>query len=108
MTLSKYDVSHIARLAHLKFTDEELSRYGSQLTSILDYIGQIQQASASNIAPTHTVSGAMNVARADEITCIPEETAREKLLSQSAMRDGDFLKVPGVFETNNESGIMNP
>ena len=89
---------HIARLARLKLSSDEQAHYGPQLTSILAYVGQLQNAAVEGVKPTHTVSGAINVTRADEATCISGETARETLLSQSAMRGGDFLKVPGVFQ----------
>jgi aspartyl-tRNA(Asn)/glutamyl-tRNA(Gln) amidotransferase subunit C len=97
MSLKPEEIQHIARLARLKLTDEELSRYGAQLTSILDYVGQLQSVAAEGVEPTNTVSGAINVTREDVVTCIPGETARKKMLAQSAMRDGHFLKVPGVF-----------
>jgi aspartyl-tRNA(Asn)/glutamyl-tRNA(Gln) amidotransferase subunit C len=99
MTISQKDIQHIARLARLKLSDEELVRYRPQLEGILDYVGQIQHVAETGKAPSPSISQNTNVTRADEITCIPGETARERFLSQSSMRDGEFLKVPGVFET---------
>lgn len=98
MSLSADEIQEIAHLARLKLSDEELARYGAQLTSILDYVGQLQSVAAEGVEPTNTVSGAINVTREDEVTCIPGETARKKMLAQSAKRQGDFLKVPGVFQ----------
>lgn len=99
MPLTNEEIQHIARLARLKLSDEELVRYQPQLEGILEYVGQIQQVVETAKTPSSSLSQNTNITRADEITCIPGETAREKFLSQSSMRDGEFLKVPGVFET---------
>ncbi|MFA4872593.1 MAG: Asp-tRNA(Asn)/Glu-tRNA(Gln) amidotransferase subunit GatC [Patescibacteria group bacterium] len=99
MSLNAEEIQHIARLARLKLSDAELERYRPQLEGILDYVGQIQQVADSAKTPSSSLSINTNVTRTDEVTCIPGETAREKFLSPSAMRDGEFLKVPGVFET---------
>ncbi|MEW6610891.1 MAG: Asp-tRNA(Asn)/Glu-tRNA(Gln) amidotransferase subunit GatC [Patescibacteria group bacterium] len=98
MTLS-HEIQHITRLARLKLSEEEQKGFGSQLTSILDYVSEIQSQKTEGVEPTHTVSGALNVSRNDDITCVSGEMTRDKFLSQSSMREGDFLKVPGVFET---------
>lgn len=98
MSLSNDEIKHIARLARLKLSDAELERYQPQLEGILDYVGQIQQVAGSAKTSSSSLPKNDNITRTDEIACIPGETAREKFLSQSAMRDGDYLKVPGVFQ----------
>ncbi len=64
--LSRDDVLKLARLARLELTDEEVKKFQVELTSILQYVEQIQKADVRGLEPTTQVTGLKNVMREDE------------------------------------------
>jgi aspartyl-tRNA(Asn)/glutamyl-tRNA(Gln) amidotransferase subunit C len=65
--LNRDQVLHVARLARLELTEEEIERYGSELSKVLDYIETIEQlGDLSDVKPTSHVVEVENVLRADE------------------------------------------
>jgi len=65
MALSRAEVEHIAALAHLELTPQEIERYREQLSAILEYAAAIQEVDTSAIPPTATVLPLRNVMRED-------------------------------------------
>ena len=64
--LSRDQVLHVARLARLELTDEEIERFGSELSKVLDHIEMIEQlGDLSDVKPTSHVVEVENVLRAD-------------------------------------------
>lgn len=55
-TLSRDEILHIAKLANLSLSDEEIDRYSSQLSEILKYVEKLGEVNTDNISPmTHTI-----------------------------------------------------
>ena len=94
--LSKDEVSHIAKLSRLALSDEEMERFGDQLSDVLEYVSQLEEVDTENVEPLNNVTGLSNVYVADEI-----EKSDIKLdsIAKNApeFKDGFFV-VPGVFE----------
>ena len=68
MTLSAAEVEHIARLARLSLSEDELARYARQLSAILDYASQLAGLDIEDIPPTATVLPVHSVMReGDEV-----------------------------------------
>lgn len=65
--LSRDDVLKLARLARLELTEEEVEEYRKELSSILQYVEQIQNADVNGLKPTSQVTGLTNVMREDEV-----------------------------------------
>lgn len=77
-TLSSSQVKHVAKLSRLELTDEEVSRFGEQLSSIISYINELESVDTSNVEPTSQTTGLENVTRNDEIIAediLPVENA---------------------------------
>ena len=55
MSLTQAEVEHIAKLARLELTQEELARYREQLSAILDYAARLRELDTSQIPPTTSV-----------------------------------------------------
>ena len=65
--LSSDQVLHVARLARLELTPEEVERFGGELSKVLDHIETIDQlGDLADVAPTSHVVDVENVLRADE------------------------------------------
>ena len=65
MNLSIDEVRHIARLARLALSEEEVQRYSQQLSDILVYADRLRQVDTSDIPPTASVLPVRNVLRED-------------------------------------------
>lgn len=66
-TLSKDQVRHIAKLARLRLSEEEVDKFSQELTSILGYVEMLQEVDTKDVPATAQVTGQENVFRADEI-----------------------------------------
>ena len=88
-------VGHVARLARLALSDEEIERFVPQLEKILEYIEQLKEVSVEGIEPTSHVLPLVNVYREDRVK--PSLSSQDALLNAPA-REGNFFKVPKVIE----------
>jgi aspartyl-tRNA(Asn)/glutamyl-tRNA(Gln) amidotransferase subunit C len=75
--LSRDQVLHVAKLARLELTEEEIERFASELSKVLDHIEMINQlGDLADVPPTSHVIGVENALRADEPRpSIPVDTA---------------------------------
>jgi aspartyl-tRNA(Asn)/glutamyl-tRNA(Gln) amidotransferase subunit C len=64
--IDRDQVLHVARLARLKLTDEEVERMSSELSAVLDHIENISKLDLDGVEPTSHVVELENVLRADE------------------------------------------
>ena len=88
MALTSAEVAHVARLARLSLSPEELERMRSQLSNILEYIELLQEVDVTGIEPTAQVTGLATVLRPDAVT---ERLTREQALANAPeQRDGMF------------------
>jgi aspartyl-tRNA(Asn)/glutamyl-tRNA(Gln) amidotransferase subunit C len=97
MSLTRQDVGHIAALAHLELADEEIELFRDQLSSVLEYVGQLGEVETRGVEPTAHVTGVVNVLREDAVADCPSDV-RAALLAAFPDREGDLLKVKAVFK----------
>ncbi len=64
--IDREQVLHVARLARLRLTDDEVERMSSELSTILDHIEKINELDLDGVEPTSHVVEVENVLRADE------------------------------------------
>mgnify|MGYP000117905012 CR=1 FL=1 len=95
MPIEREQVLHIARLARVGLSEEEVQRFEEQLSQILDYFQVLQELDTSDVPPTSHVLPLENVMRDDEPR--PPLPA-EQVLANAPQREGDFFKVRAVFE----------
>ena len=93
-TLSRDDVAHVAHLARLGLTEEELTRLEGQLNHILDQYAVLAELDTEHIAPTAQTIELENILRADVVT--PSLTVDEALAG-APERVGDHVVVPGII-----------
>ena len=91
MAISRTEVEHVARLARLALSDQELERFGAQLDAILDAVGKVSELDLSDVEPTAHPLDVVNVWGDDE----PRPSlAIEDVLANAPERDGNFFRVP--------------
>ncbi|GIV82141.1 MAG: aspartyl/glutamyl-tRNA(Asn/Gln) amidotransferase subunit C [Anaerolineae bacterium] len=96
MKLDRAMVEHIAELAKLQLTDEELERYAEQLSEILAYAERLQALDTDDIPPTASVLPLRNVLRPDEVT--PSLPREEALANAADVADGQF-RVDAILDS---------
>ena len=93
-SISRADVAHLARLARIAMTDQELDHLADQLGVILGAVARVQEVAAADIAPTSHAVPLTNVFRRDEQ--VPPLGADEALAGAPAAEDGRF-RVPQIL-----------
>ncbi len=92
--ISRDEVAHLARLARLALTDEELDSYAGQLDAILEHVSQIQGVDVTGVEPTGNPLKDVNVFRSDVVEpCLTQE---EALAQAPKAVDGRFA-VPRIL-----------
>jgi aspartyl-tRNA(Asn)/glutamyl-tRNA(Gln) amidotransferase subunit C len=89
-------VQHIARLARVGLSDEDVDRFSQQLSEILDYFERLSQVDTENVPPTAHTLPLHNVMReVDEPgSCLEKEA----VLANAPVREGDYFRVKVILE----------
>ena len=97
MEISREEVLHVARLARLALTDEEVERFREQLSAILEAVGKVSELDLSDVPPTSHPLAVVNVFRGDD----PRPSLPlDDVFANAPERDADLFRVPptGVAE----------
>jgi aspartyl-tRNA(Asn)/glutamyl-tRNA(Gln) amidotransferase subunit C len=91
MAITREDVLHVAELAQLELTEEEIERLGSQLNAILEAVGKVSELDLADVPPTSHPLDLVNVWAEDEPrpSLDPEDALRN-----APDREGGFFRVP--------------
>ena len=88
-------VRHVAHLARITVTDDEVRLYTEQLSKILEYVGQLGEVHTTDVEPMAHPQDSANVFRADQpLPCWSPDQA----LLNAPDRHGDFFRVPKVLD----------
>ena len=92
--IDERQVRHVAHLARLELTDEQVDRLSTELSAILDYVDQLKCLDTNDVEPTAHPLPIRNVFRDDEVEpSLDPETA----LANAPQREGTFFRVPKVL-----------
>jgi aspartyl-tRNA(Asn)/glutamyl-tRNA(Gln) amidotransferase subunit C len=96
MPLSKEQVLKVGTLSRIRLTDEEVDRFASQLSSILDYVGKLTELDTDDTEPLAHALPIHNILRRDE----PREKslAPEQALGGAPEATDGFFRVPRVID----------
>ena len=95
MAISKDEVLHVARLARLALTDEEVERLTEELGAILDAVGVVAELDLAHVPPTSLPLDLVNVWDEDEPRA---SLALDEVFANAPDREGDHFRVPPVGE----------
>ncbi|MDQ5822196.1 MAG: Asp-tRNA(Asn)/Glu-tRNA(Gln) amidotransferase subunit GatC [Actinomycetota bacterium] len=91
MAIERDDVLHVARLASLALSNDELERFGGQLNAILEAVGKVSELDLSDVPPTSHPLDLVNVLAEDE----PRSSlSHDEVFANAPERDGDAFRVP--------------
>lgn len=93
--ISEEEVKHVANLARLAVTDEEVKKFQQNLDAIITYAEQLNEIDTENIEPTSHVLDMKNVMRED----VPAKgLPREEVLKNAPEHQDGQIKVPSIIE----------
>ncbi|OGM27272.1 hypothetical protein A3D00_04065 [Candidatus Woesebacteria bacterium RIFCSPHIGHO2_02_FULL_38_9] len=95
--LTKDDVFHVAKLAKLKLTSNEIEKFRKQLSEIMSYISKLNELNTLNIIPTSQTTGLENIFREDE-TDLAKSLSQEEATSGGKMIHNYYFVVPPVLD----------
>jgi aspartyl-tRNA(Asn)/glutamyl-tRNA(Gln) amidotransferase subunit C len=91
MAITRDDVLHVADLARLDLTEEEIARFEGQLNAILEAVSKVSELELADVPPTAHPLAAVNVLRPDE----PRPSLPlERVFENAPSRDGNLFRVP--------------
>jgi aspartyl-tRNA(Asn)/glutamyl-tRNA(Gln) amidotransferase subunit C len=93
-TLSRDEVAHLARLARLAVTDEELDLFAGQLSVVLDAVARVGEAAAADVPPTTHAVPMTNVTRPDVVA---PSLPRDVVLAVAPAAEDDRFRVPRIL-----------
>ena len=88
-------VSKVATLARLKVTEDDLNRYGPQISNIIKFVEQLDEVYTDNIAPLANVVDIKLPLRADEVT---DGDVQTDVLKNAPEQMEGFFVVPKIVE----------
>ena len=93
--ITREELRHLAKLAKLKLSDEELKKLTPQLDSILEFISQLNEVKTDKIKETNQTTGLENIYRQDEV--IPCDTEKELIASSPNKIKDNSIVVPRIL-----------
>lgn len=99
--LSEKDILHVAKLAKLTLSSEEIARYQKQLSEVVGYVEALNEVDTEGVVPTSQTTGLEDVLRDDEIKtgdCLTPEEA----LSATEKAVNNYFLAPPLLEERGE------
>lgn len=87
------DVKHVAKLARLELTEEEINKYSQQLGSILKYVEQMNEVDTTGVEPMPHAIPVYNVMRED---IVKYEQTKEEMMANAPFEEDGFFRVPKI------------
>lgn len=88
------DVAHVARLARLRLSDQELEQYTEQLAAVLDHARDVEALDTEGVEPTAHPLPLVNVLREDRVT---ECLDRAEVLAAAPAVEANRFRVPRIL-----------
>jgi aspartyl-tRNA(Asn)/glutamyl-tRNA(Gln) amidotransferase subunit C len=95
MPLTRAEVEHVARLAHVGLTEEDLERFRTQLSQILDYFEILKRVDTEGVPPTSQALPLENVVRPDESR---KPLDQQVALANAPARTNGYFRVRKILE----------
>lgn len=98
ININEEQVQHVASLAKLEFSDDQLGKFTDQLESIIDMFETIDAVDTTGVKPMTSATDQVNVMREDKAI---NSHQREALLNNAPDAEEGYIKVPAIID---ESG----
>lgn len=91
--ISKEDTKHVAKLARLELSEQEVEKFSTQLGNILKYVEQMNEIDTADVKPMAHPFDIVNVMREDEVYY---ENTKDELLKNAPEEEDGFFRVPKI------------
>ena len=91
MAITREEVLHVAKLARLELTEDEVVRLTEQLGAILEAVSKVSELDLSDVPPTSHPLELVNAWTPDELR---ESLSLDEVFANAPAREGDLFKVP--------------
>ena len=99
MAITAHEVKHVASLAKLEFTNEELQKFTGQMDEIINMVEQLGEVDTTDVPVTSTVTEEVNVMREDVAV---KGTDRTLLMKNVPEEKDGLIKVPAIIDESEE------
>jgi len=98
--LSDKEIEHIANLARIRLSDKEKKQFPKELSSILDYIDQLNEVDTKGVEPLYQTTGLINSFRPDKDrkSFVMDKKLEKLLIEQAPHKEKRFIKVKSVLK----------
>lgn len=93
--MTRDEAEHIAKLAKLQLSEDEIETFRKQLSEVLEYIKKLNEVDTSGIDPTNQVTGLRDVFRKDRVE---EPLPQEKALTNAKKTQNGYFMTKAIFE----------
>jgi aspartyl-tRNA(Asn)/glutamyl-tRNA(Gln) amidotransferase subunit C len=93
-SISRDDVAHVARLARLELSEDELELFTAQLAAVLEHAADVEALDVGDVPPTMHPYPLLNVLRDDEVR---PSVDRDEVLGQAPAAENGRFKVPPIL-----------
>ena len=100
MKITQEEVTHVANLSKLKFSEEDTAAFATTLSKIVDMVELLSEVDTTGIAPTTTMADCKTVLRPD---VAEEGTDRDLLFKNVPEKDNYYIKVPAILEDGGDA-----
>lgn len=96
--ITKEEVEKIAKLARIEIGDDQVEKYQTELSAILDFVGKLSEVKTGGAEPIRQITGLESVFRKDEDRGLLNQTSGRELVKQAPEHKGGFVAVPEVLK----------
>ncbi len=105
--LTEKEIQHVAQLARIELSEKEQEKFKKELSSVLDYVNQLNRVNTDGVTPLYQTTGLINVFRSDEPmpggrqargAFVMDDKLNEKLVGQAPSKEERFIKVKTVLK----------
>ncbi len=96
--ISKDEVKHIAELARIKLSEDQVEKYQKDLSAILDFVGELNKLDTAGVAPIRQMMGLESIFRRDEKLDLINQSSASELIKQAPENKDNFVVVPEVIK----------
>lgn len=98
--MKRTDIEHLATLARLRLTEDEMTHFETELSSIMSYVSTVSDIAEGVEGGAQKIGAVYNVFRQDEVTNQPEEFTKD-IMAEMPHTAGRFLAVKKILNPDN-------
>ncbi|HGL2047669.1 TPA: Asp-tRNA(Asn)/Glu-tRNA(Gln) amidotransferase subunit GatC [Streptococcus pneumoniae] len=100
MKITQEEVTHVANLSKLRFSEKETAAFATTLSKIVDMVELLGEVDTTGVAPTTTMADHKTVLRPD---VAEEGTDRDRLFKNVPEQDNYYIKVPAILDDGGDA-----